>query len=80
MSYNSKSQQVDSSRNQNQATDQNNDAIGLQALKDNPLPGLPTPAQSPEPQLTIPINQELRFKLVLEKKSLPKAGDLRSYR
>ena len=48
--------QVDSSGNQDQATDQEelnpqgDNIIGPQA-KDDPLPGLPTPAQSPEPQL-----------------------------
>ncbi len=55
------SQQVDSGGNQDQATDQeelnpqDNDVIGPQASKDDPPPGLPTPAQSPEPQLNIPI-------------------------
>ena len=48
--------QVDSGGNQDQATDQEelnpqgDDAIGPQASKDDPLPGLPTPAQSREPQ------------------------------
>ena len=55
----SRSQQVDFSGNQDQVTDQeelnpqDNDAIGLQALKDDPLPGLSTPAQLPEPQPNI---------------------------
>ena len=49
------SQQVESSGNQDQATDQeelnpqDDDVIGLQALKDDPLPGLSTPAQLSEP-------------------------------
>ena len=53
--------QVDSGGNQDQATDQeelnpqDNDVIGPQALKDDPPPGLPTPAQSPEPQPVVPI-------------------------
>ena len=52
-------QQVDSGGNQDQATDQKelnpqeDDAIGPQVPKDDPLPGLPTPAQLPEPQLNI---------------------------
>ena len=51
--------QVDSGGNQDQATDQkelnpqDNDAIGPQASKDNPLPSLPTLAQLPEPQSNI---------------------------
>ena len=50
------SRQVDSGRNQDQANDQeklnpqDDDVIGPQASKHDPLPGLPTPAQSPEPQ------------------------------
>ena len=54
------SQQVDSGGNQDQATDQkelnpqDDDVIGPQASKDNPPPGLPTPAQSLEPQPAIP--------------------------
>ena len=48
-------QQADSGGNQDQATDQkelnsqDDDVIGPQASKDDPLPGLPTPAQLPEP-------------------------------
>jgi len=51
--------QVDSGGNQDQATDQkelnpqDDAAIGPQASKDDPLPGLPTLAQSPEPQSNI---------------------------
>ena len=40
---------MDSSGNQDQTTNQDDDAIGPQASKDNPLPGLPTLAQSLEP-------------------------------
>ena len=49
------SRQVEPGGNQDQATDQeelnpqDNDIIGPQASKDDPPPGLPTPAQSPEP-------------------------------
>jgi hypothetical protein len=56
---NSRNQQVDPSGNQDQAIDQeelnpqDNNAIGPQASKDDPLPNLPTPAQSPEPQSNI---------------------------
>ena len=52
-------QQVDSGGNQDQATDQkelnpqDDDVIGPQVLKDDPLPDLPTPAQLLEPQLDI---------------------------
>ena len=55
----SRNRQVDSSGNQDQATDQkelnpqDDAAIGPQASKDDPLPSLPTPAQSPEPQSNI---------------------------
>ena len=51
----SKSRQVEPSGNQDQATNQeelnpqDDDVIGPQALKDDPLPGLPTPAQLLEP-------------------------------
>ena len=38
------SQQVESGGNQDQAADQDDDAIGPQASKDDPPPGLPTPA------------------------------------
>ena len=50
---------MESGKNQDQVTDQDNDIIGPQASKDNPPPGLPTPAQSLEPQLMAPTNQEL---------------------
>jgi hypothetical protein len=69
--------QVDSG-NQDQATNQkelnpqDNNIIGPQASKDNPLPGHPTPAQSPEPQpniTTASTNQEPRFKYVPEKEA-----------
>ena len=66
------SRQVESSGNQDQTTDQDDDAIGPQASKDDPLPGLPTPAQSPEPQLTVPTNREPRFELILEKEARPR--------
>ena len=72
------SRQVESGGNQDQATDQeelnpqDNDAIGPQASKDDPLPDLPTPAQSPEPQLTAPTNREPRFELVPEKEARPR--------
>ena len=77
----SKSQQVEPSGNQNQATNQeelnpqDNNAIGPQASKDNPLPGLPTPAQSPEPQpniTTASTNREPQFEHVLEKEARPR--------
>ena len=51
--------QVDSGGNQDQATDQerlnsqDDDVIGPQASKDDPLPNLLTPAQLPEPQPNI---------------------------
>ena len=51
--------QVDSGGNQDQATDQkelnpqDDNVIGPQASKDNPLPSLPTLAQLPEPQSNI---------------------------
>ena len=54
------SQQVESSGNQDQATDQkelnpqDDDAIGPQASKDDPPPGLPTPAQSPVVPIAAP--------------------------
>ena len=72
------SRQVESGGNQDQATDQeelnpqDNDAIGPQASKDGPLPDLPTPAQSPEPQLTAPTNREPRFELIPEKEARPR--------
>ena len=72
------SQQVESGGNQDQATDQeelnpqDDDAIRPQASKDNPPHGLPTPAQSPEPQpniTTASANREPRFEHVLEKEA-----------
>ena len=53
------SQQVKSGGNQNQATDQepnpqDDDAIGPQTSKDDPPPGLPTPAQSPVVPIAAP--------------------------
>ena len=66
------SRQVESGGNQDQATDQDDDAIGPQASKDDPPPGLPTLAQSLEPQLTAPTNREPRFELVLEKEARPR--------
>ena len=51
--------QVDSGGNQDQATDQeelnsqDDDTIGPQASKDDPLPGLPTPAQSQEDRKSV---------------------------
>ena len=72
------SQQVESGENQDQATDQeelnpqDNNTIGPQALKDDPPPGLPTPAQPLEPQpniATVLTNQEPRFEHILEKET-----------
>ena len=72
------SQQVESGRNQDQITDQkelnpqDDDAIRLQASKDNPPHGLPTPAQSPEPQpniTTASTNREPRFEHIPEKEA-----------
>jgi len=74
------SRQVDFG-NQDQATDQeelnpqDDDAIGLQASKDDPPPGLPTPAQSPEPQsniTTASTDQRPRFEYVPEKEARPR--------
>ena len=74
-----RSRQVDSSGNQDQATDQeelnpqDDDVIGPQASKDDPPPGLPTPAQSPEPQPnTASTNRELRFEYVPEREARPR--------
>jgi hypothetical protein len=67
--------------NQDQATDQeelnpqDDDVIGPQASKDDPPPGLPTPAQSPEPQpniTTASTNREPRFEHVSEKEARPR--------
>ena len=75
------SRQVESSGNQDQVTDQeelnpqDNDAIGPQASKGDPPPGLPTPAQSPEPQpyiTTASTNREPRFEHVPEKEARPR--------
>ena len=75
------SQQVESGGNQDQATNQkelnpqDDDAIRPQASKDNPLHGLPTPAQSPEPQpniTTASTNWEPRFEYILEKEARPR--------
>ena len=72
-------QQVDP-KNQDQTINQEKlnsqeNAISPQASKDDPLPGLPTLAQSPEPQLNITTaltNREPRFKYVLEKEARPR--------
>ena len=75
------SQQVESGGNHDQATNQkelnpqDDDAIRPQASKDNPLHGLPTPAQSPEPQpniTTASTNREPRFEHVPEKEARPR--------
>ena len=57
---------------QKELNPQDDNAIRSQASKDNSLHGLPTPAQSLEPQLNITTaltNQEPRFKDVLEKEA-----------
>ena len=75
------SQQMESGGNQDQATDQkelnpqDDDAIRPQASKDNPLHGLPTPAQSPEPQpniTTASTNWEPQFEHIPEKEARPR--------
>ena len=77
----SRSQQVESGGNQDQATNQkelnpqDDDAIRPQASKDNPPHGLPAPAQSPEPQpniTTASTNRETRFEYVPEKEARPR--------
>ena len=60
---------------QEELNPQDNDVIGPQASKDDPPPGLPTPAQSPEPQpniATASTHRELRFEHVPEKKARPR--------
>ena len=57
---------------QKELNPQDDDVIGPQASKDDPPPGLFTPAQSPEPQLTAPTNREPRFELVPEKEACPR--------
>ena len=60
---------------QKEPNPQDNDAIGPQASKDDPPPGLPTPAQSPEPQpniITVLTNREPRFEYIPEKEACPR--------
>ena len=69
------SQQVESGGNQDQAADQDDDAIGPQASKDDPPPGLPTLALSPEPQpniTTASTHREPRFEHIPVKKARPR--------
>ena len=61
--------------NQKELNPQDDDAIRPQASKDNPPHGLPTPAQSPEPQpniTTASTNREPRFKYIPEKEARPR--------